>query len=302
MNTVNTVSNSLAGRQSTTQAVPLRLHEATRMGAVHLTVADLPRALAFYQEALGFRLQDSEGATAWLGAGRQPLVVLTEQRGARTVRHHSGLYHFAILTPSRLALARSLRRLAELRVPVGGGDHLVSEAVYLSDPDGNGIEIYRDRPRSTWAYEHGQVKMDTLQLDFAGILAELEGSQSGWSGLEPETVLGHMHLHVADLAQTQRFYRDIVGFDLMLNYGGSALFFAAGGYHHHLGTNTWAGVGAPPAPPDAVGLRHYEVRLANDDERQRLAERLQAGGVAFETRDGGLFVRDPAHNGVMFSA
>jgi catechol 2,3-dioxygenase len=270
------------------------------MGAVHLTVSDLERSLAFYQEALGFRVQERVGSVARLGAGREPLVVLTEQRGARQVRNHSGLYHFAILTPSRLALAQSLRRLAELRVPVGGGDHLVSEAAYLSDPDGNGIEIYRDRPRATWAYEHGEIKMDTLPLDFRGILAELEGDQSAWAGLAPETVLGHMHLHVNDLAQAHRFYHDLVGFDLMVNYGGSALFFSAGGYHHHLGTNTWAGVGAPPAPPDAVGLRHYEVRLANREEQERLAERLQAGGVAYETRDEGLFVRDPAGNGVLF--
>jgi catechol 2,3-dioxygenase len=271
------------------------------MGAVHLTVSDLERSLAFYQEALGMAVQARNGATAHLGAGREALAVLTEQRGARAVRNHSGLYHFAILTPSRLALAKSLRRLAELRIPVGGGDHLVSEAVYLSDPDGNGIEIYRDRPRSTWAYEHGQIKMDTLPLDYQSILAELEGDQSAWAGLEPETVLGHMHLHVNDLAQAQRFYRDIVGFDLMLNYGGSALFFSAGGYHHHLGTNTWAGVGAPPAPADAAGLRYYEVRLANAEEQQRLAERLQAGGVAYEARNEGLFVRDPAQNGILFA-
>ncbi len=277
-----------------------RLHPATRMGAVHLAVADLPRSLAFYEEMLGFRVQEQEGRTAQLGAGREPLVVLTEQRGARQVRNHSGLYHFAILTPSRLALARSLRRLVEAHVPLGGGDHLVSEAVYLSDPDGNGIEIYRDRPRPTWAYEHGEIKMDTLPLDFRGILAELEDDRTPWSGLEPETVLGHMHLHVNDLAQAYQFYHDVVGFDLMLNYGGSALFFAAGGYHHHLGTNTWAGVGAPPAPPDAVGLRYYEVKLANREEQERLVERLIKNDVAYETRDEAIFVRDRAQNGVLF--
>ncbi len=283
------------------EAAAARLHPSTRMGAVHLTVSNLDRSLAFYQDALGFQVHGREGNTARLGAGREDLVALTELPGARAVRNHSGLYHFAILTPSRLALARSLRRLAEMWVPVGGGDHLVSEAVYLSDPDGNGIEIYRDRPRSGWAYEHGEIKMDTLPLDFHGILAELEGDRGEWAGLEGGTVLGHMHLHVNDLAQAYRFYHDIVGFDLMVNYGGSALFFSAGGYHHHLGTNTWAGVGAPPTPPDAVGLRHYEVRLANADERDRLAERFAANGVDYEVRDGGLFVRDPAGNGVTFA-
>lgn len=279
-----------------------RLHPDTRMGAVHLTVANLDRSLVFYQDALGFRLHKREGDTAYLGAGREVLVVLTELPGARALRNHSGLYHFAILTPSRLALAKSLRRLAELHVPVGGGDHIVSEAVYLSDPDGNGIEIYRDRPRSTWAYEHGEIKMDTLPLDFQGILAELESDQAPWAGLQPETVLGHMHLHVADLRQTYQFYHDVVGFDLMVNYGGSALFFAAGGYHHHLGTNTWAGVGAPPTPADAAGLRFYEVVLANTEERQRLAGRLQTAGIPYEDRSEGIFVRDPAQNGILFVA
>jgi catechol 2,3-dioxygenase len=272
------------------------------MGAVHLTVSNLERSLVFYQDILGFRLQERNGPSVSLGAGHEPLVVLNELPGARVLRNHSGLYHFAILTPSRLALARSLRRLAEMRVPVGGGDHLVSEAVYLSDPDGNGIEIYRDRPRSTWAYEHGEIRMDTLPLDFQGILAELEGDQSSWTGLDPQTVLGHMHLHVNDLEQAYTFYHDVVGFDLMVNYGGSALFFSAGGYHHHLGTNTWAGVGAPPAPPDAAGLRFYEVRLANSAERKRLAERLQAAGIGYEARGEGLFVRDPAQNGILFMA
>ena len=143
--------------------------------------------------------------------------------------------------------------------------------------------------------------MDTLPLDFQGILAELEGDRGEWAGLEPGTVLGHMHLHVNDLQQAYAFYHDAVGFDLMVNYGGSALFFSAGGYHHHLGTNTWAGVGAPPTPADAAGLRYYEVRLANADERERLAARFKAYGISYEERDGGLFAHDPAGNGVMFT-
>jgi catechol 2,3-dioxygenase len=267
---------------------------------VHLTVADLDRALAFYETVLGFQVQERAGATAHLGAGRSLFVVLTEERGARQVRNHSGLYHFAILTPSRLALARSLRRLIETGIAIGGGDHLVSEAIYLADPDGNGIEVYRDRPRSSWTYEHGQLKMDTLPLDYRGILAELDGDQAPWTGLAPETILGHMHLHVGDLAATERFYREIAGFDLMVNYGGSALFFAAGGYHHHLGTNTWAGVGAPPPPPGSVGLRYFEIQLADREERMRLQQRLDAGQVRYEVQGSALFVRDPAQNGLLF--
>jgi catechol 2,3-dioxygenase len=281
-------------------ASKVHLHPATRLGAVHLTVSNLDRSLDFYQGVLGLQVQERAGDTAYLGAGRGAFVVLTEVAGARHVPNRSGLYHFAILTPSRLALARSLRRMIEAGISIGGGDHLVSEAIYLSDPDGNGIEVYRDRPRSTWAYEHGQIKMDTLPLDYRGILAELDGDQSTWDGLAPETVLGHMHLHVADLAAADKFYREVVGFDLMVNYGGSALFFSAGGYHHHLGVNTWAGVGAPPPPPNSVGLRYFEVQLANGEERANLLDRLQAGGAAHEERGRDLFVYDPSRNGLLF--
>lgn len=293
-------SSSAQAGAAATPALGGKLHPATRLGAVHLTVADLSRSLDFYQTVLGFQVQDRAGATAYLGAGRNPFVVLTEERGARQVRNHSGLYHFAILTPSRLALARSLRRLIETGTSIGGGDHLVSEAIYLSDPDGNGIEVYRDRPRSTWTYEHGQLKMDTVPLDYRGILAELDGDHAPWTGLAPETVLGHMHLHVGDLAAASRFYGDVVGFDFILNYGGSAAFFSAGGYHHHLGVNTWAGVGAPPSPPHSVGLRHFEIQLADGEERMRLQQRLEASQVPYEVQGSALFVRDPSQNGLLF--
>jgi catechol 2,3-dioxygenase len=291
-----------AAANGTQTAESTRLHPATQLGAVHLTVSNLDRSLGFYQDVLGFQLQERADDTARLGAGRTPFVVLTEVPGARHVANRSGLYHFAVLTPSRLALARSLRRMIEAGVSIGGGDHLVSEAIYLSDPDGNGIEVYRDRPRSTWKYEHGQIKMDTLPLDYRGILAELDGDQAPWTGLDPATVLGHMHLHVGDLAAAGKFYTEVAGFDFLLNYGGSAMFFSAGGYHHHLGANTWAGVGAPPPPPNSVGLRFFEIQLLNAQERVNLIDRLNVAGVAYEARDRDLFVRDPAQNGILFKA
>jgi catechol 2,3-dioxygenase len=297
-NATNSATSNQAGEPSVTEAG--KLHPATRLGAVHLTVSELDRAVAFYTDVLGFQVHDRAGEKAYLGAGRQPFLVLTEVRGARHWRNRSGLYHFAILTPSRLALAQSLRRLVETGTPIGGGDHLVSEAIYLSDPDGNGIEVYRDRPRSTWAYEHGEIKMDTIPLDFRGILAELDGSHAPWQGLAPDTSLGHMHLHVGDLAAAGKFYTDVVGFDFMLNYGGSALFFSAGGYHHHLGVNTWAGAGAPPPPADAVGLRYFEVQLADAAEGAGLLQRLEAAGVSYEVQGRDLLVRDPAQNGLLF--
>ncbi len=183
------------------------IHPDTHLGYVHLTVANLERSLAFYQDRLGFQLRRRSGQTAYLGAGGPDLLLLTEQPGARQVSRVTGLYHFAILTPSRVALAQSLRRLAETRTPVQGfSDHGVSEAIYLADPDGNGIEIYRDRPRSEWPWENGQLAMVTDPLDVEGILAELGPQPEAWPGLSPQTTLGHIHLHVARLKEAEAFW------------------------------------------------------------------------------------------------
>lgn len=275
-----------------------RLHPATNIGAVALTVKQLDRSLQFYQQVLGFQVHSRQDGQATLGAGGADLVRLTELPSARQVTGHSGLYHFAVLTPSRVALAQVLRNLVQYQVPIGGSDHLVSEAIYLSDPDGNGIEVYRDRPRAEWQYENGLPVMGGLPLDYQGILRELNGATASWSGLEPTTVIGHMHLHVRDLAAAVRFYQEVIGFDLIMNWKGAA-FLSAGGYHHHLGVNTWAGVGIPPQPDDAVGLRHYEILLGGAEERIRLLDRLTQAGVAFTERADGLFVRDPSQNGIL---
>lgn len=275
------------------------LHPATRIGAVQLTVTNLARSLEFYQQVLGFQLHQRSGAEASLGAGGEDLLELVEVPTARQVNRHTGLYHFAVLTPSRLALAQVLRNLIEYQIQIGGSDHLVSEAIYLSDPDGNGIEVYRDRPRESWQYEQGHPVLGGLPLDYQGILRELINETGPWAGLEPTTVMGHVHLHVAYLPPTVHFYQNIVGFDLIMNWN-NASFLSAGGYHHHLGVNTWAGVGAPPPPPDAVGLRHYTVHLANPDQRANLITRLEQNKVVFTERNDGLFVRDPAQNGILF--
>jgi catechol 2,3-dioxygenase len=287
--------------QEKIEAKPV-IHPDTRLGYVHLTVSDLERSLAFYQDALGFRVRGREASRAYLGAGREDLLLLTEQPGAVRVPRRTGLYHFAIRVRSRLALARSLRRLVETDTNVGGGaDHLVSEALYLSDPDGNGIEIYRDRPRSAWEYQNGMLKMGTEALDYQGILAELEDDPSPWAGLHPDTVLGHVHLHVAHLPQAQAFYEEVLGLDLVVLIPGSAAFLSAGGYHHHVGINTWNGVGALPPPPDAVGLRYFTLQLPDEEEQARLVARLERAGVPVEAREEGLLVRDPSQNGLVFT-
>jgi catechol 2,3-dioxygenase len=276
------------------------IHPDTSLGCVHLTVSDLARSITFYERSLGFQVHDRSSVTAKLGAGGDPLLILSELPDARLIPRRTGLYHFAILTPSRRALAKSLRNLMDTETSIqGGADHLVSEAIYLADPDGNGIEIYRDRPRIDWEYENGQLKMATEHLDYQGILGELNGGPAPWTGLEPDTRLGHVHLHVADLEAATAFYDQVIGFDFLLTYMGTASFLSAGDYHHHIGVNTWNGVGASPPPDGSVGLRYFTVQLPIKDELDKLVDRLEAAHVSFEAREEGIFTRDPSQNGMM---
>ncbi len=278
------------------------IHANTMVGQAALTVADLQRSGRFYCDVLGLRVLGRGDGTLTLTADNAtPLLELTERPGARPKpARATGLYHFAVLVPSRLELARSLRRLAELRYPLtGASDHLVSEALYLDDPDGNGIEIYRDRPRAEWPHLGGQVQMAVDPLDIDGLLGELEGDDRPWSGLDQQTRMGHIHLHVADLRQAEEFYCGVLGFDVMVRYGPSALFVSAGGYHHHLGLNTWAGVGAPPPPVGSAGLRWFAVRLPSAAAFDQLVARVREASLATEPVDAGLLLRDPSGNGVV---
>jgi catechol 2,3-dioxygenase len=240
---------------------PMALPSDAHIGQVNLTVRDLDRAVFFYRDVLGFHEFKRAGRTSFLGPqGGRTLLELHENKGAIPKPNRSaGLYHFAILVPSRAALGRSLRRLAEKRWPMtGAADHLVSEALYLNDPDGLGVEIYRDRPREEWVMRNGQLMMATDPLDLQSLLDE-PGAVSPWQGLEAGTVMGHVHLHVPALDAAEAFYCGQVGFTPTVRGYPGALFVAAGGYHHHLGMNTWAGVGAPPPPQHAVGLRSFTV-------------------------------------------
>lgn len=269
---------------------------AARIGAVHLTVSDLDRAAAFYTDGLGLRLAQRDGPVARLGAGGKDLVVLTEARGARLHPRATGLFHLALLVPTRLDLARVLRHFVEARTPLQGlSDHLVSEAIYLADPDGNGIEVYRDRPRADWPRDGDGVRMATLPLDVDSLLAEPDGD--GWTALPAGATMGHVHLQVAGVAPAVDFYRDVLGFGLMAHLGPSAAFLSAGGYHHHVGVNTWASAGASAPPPGSAGLRHFEVVLPDDDELATVRARLGDAGVESEPdRHGRQLVRDPSGN------
>jgi catechol 2,3-dioxygenase len=268
----------------------------TTIGPVSLTVADLPRALAFYTERLGFRVHAEDGGTARIGAGASDLLVLVERKGAQRAPGTTGLFHFAVLLPSREALALALARLAETRTLLhGASDHSVSESLYLADPEGNGIELYRDRPRADWVWENGALQLTVDPLDVEALLQEAASSDAAWNGLPAGTVIGHVHLKVAHIPPAERFYCDLLGFALTARYGAKASFVAARGYHHHIAFNTWSGVGVPPPPDGATGLSEFVVHLSDADELERVLARLSRAGIPFAP--GGL-VRDPSGNAV----
>ena len=278
----------------------------TRIGHVHLRVSDLGRALAFYGESLGFHVVKQEGHTCFLSASGEPPchLLLTERPGARPKPPRTtGLYHVAIRLPNRYELARVLKRLTELQWPFQGfSDHQVSEALYLADPDGNGLELYRDRPRHQWPRRDGMLAMRTDPLDIEDLLREVAADTRPWEGIHPQTDIGHVHLHVADLAAAEDFYHGALGLEVTQRDYPGALFLAAGGYHHHLGVNVWAGVGAPPPPPDAVGLLYFALCLPSVESMRALHAHLQAKGIPVQRREDVLFVRDPSGNGVLLMA
>jgi len=282
--------------------MPESIHPNTRIGAVALTISNLDRSLSFYQDVLGLQLHRRTGDTAYLGAGGPDLLALTQHAGAVLVPGTTGLYHFAILVPSRLALAYGLRHLGETRTPLQDSfNHWCSESIYVTDPDGNSIEIYRDCPRSEWLFDGAQLRIDSAPLDLEGMLSELSGHNDAWSGLPPETVIGHIHLRVANLAEAEAFYVGVLGFDIIARYGSQALFVSAGGYHGHVGFNTWESVDAQPPPPGSIGLRHFDVRFPDTPELDRVTKRLQDAGVTLEETPAGMLVRDPSANAILLT-
>jgi catechol 2,3-dioxygenase len=269
----------------------------TRIGRVRLRVRELGRSLAFYRDLLGLGVDEADSETVLFAAGGGELVRMREQSDAvAKPRTTTGLYHFAIRVPDRRALAGIYVRLHEAGWPFEGfADHLVSEALYLADPDGNGLEIYMDRPRELWQHQHGEVRMATMPLDLDGLVSELDGSD-GAAGLPAGTVMGHIHLHVANLARAEAFYGEVLGFDATARSYPGALFMSAGGYHHHVGLNVWAGAGAPPPPENAVGLVDFAIVVPEADARAAIVERARRddrpvvvdGGVARITSPDGL--------------
>jgi catechol 2,3-dioxygenase len=272
----------------------------TTVGAVHLTVSDLTRSLDYYRGAVGFGVLEEGAGQASLGADGRELLVLVEERRARPGADYTGLYHFALLVPERAELAAWLAHAARDRVPlVGLSDHFVSEALYLSDPDGHGIEIYRDRPREIWEDKVGTT-LTTMPLDVDDLLAVLDDPETEpFEGLPAGTVMGHVHLKVAGIPETIDFYRDVLGFGLTAQLGEQAAFLSAGGYHHHVGANTWESARALPPPRDAAALRHATVVLPHNAARDEVLSRVDAASLPIEDHDGDPLVRDPSGNALV---
>jgi catechol 2,3-dioxygenase len=269
------------------------LPDATHVGAVRLQVADLQRSVNYYEQVLGLSVLDRSADTATFGApeSRQTLVHLHEKRGVQPVARRGafGLYHFAVLLPDRAALGRFAAHLSRQQVRAGTADHLVSESMYLNDPDGLGIEVYADRPRRMWQTRGREVAMAVDPLDVAELIAA--AGPRTWDGVPPATTIGHMHLHVGDLDRAEAFYHSALGFDKMLWSFPGALFMAAGGYHHHLGTNTWAE--GPAATDEQARLLEWELVLPDSASAAAAASSLQAAGYSAEDTGAGWTAADP---------
>ena len=279
----------------------MQIAPTTHMGPVELSVADLGRTLEYWERSIGLRVLERDGGCAKLGAD-SPLANFVEEPGARPADGHTGLFHVALLVPDRPSLARFLAHAGRERIAVTGlSDHAVSEAIYLRDPDRHGIEVYADRPREVWEGKVAQ-EMTTLPIDVENLLGELDDPAAApFDGLPDGTTVGHVHLRVADVDDTIGFYRDVLGLDLIVRHG-EAAFLSAGGYHHHVGGNTWESRGASPAPPGSATLRHATFVLPDAGERDRVAARVADSGQEPGPFDGGVLVRDPSQNRLLLVA
>ncbi len=278
------------------------LPDALRLGPVHLTVADLDRAVAWYERALGMRVHGRDGADAELGEGSETAVALHEDPEARPAGRHAGLYHYALLYPRREELARAGLRVIESRTPVTGmSDHGTHEAIYLPDADGNGIELAADRPREAWtSFAEEFARGGPAPLDLEALLRTVDG-ESPPAHVAEGLRVGHIHLHVGDIEEGLAFYRDVLGFELRANIG-TAAFVSAGGYHHHVAFNVWRGQGVGPPPPHAVGLHHWTVELPTRGDLAEVRARVDGAGAPLDEVADGFRTSDPWRLAVEFVA
>jgi len=266
----------------------------TFVGQVNLKVQDLERSIAFYQEVIGFKVLEQTERKANLTADGKTVLLSIEQpndvfpKQGRT----TGLYHFALLLPKRSDLARIVQYFMEIGIQFGSSDHLVSEALYLADPDGNEIEIYIDRDPSEWNWHNGEVEMTVDPLNFPDLLSG--GKQQSWKGLPAETIMGHIHLHVSELKKTEEFYIKGLGFEVVNRFGAQALFISDGKYHHHIALNTWNGVGAPTPAPNSVGLESFHLILPSEEKKNEIITQLKNIGASVNEENGSTIATDPS--------
>ncbi|MDQ0887696.1 catechol 2,3-dioxygenase [Paenibacillus sp. V4I9] len=251
----------------------------TFVSHVHLIVEKLERSLSFYQGVLGFQLLDRTETSVSLTLNGKDVLVTLEQPADVLPKEprRSGLYHYAILLPDRKELAKVIQHFIDIRYPLQGiSDHLVSEALYLADPDGNGMEIYVDRPSDSWEWIGEQVSMSTEQVDLRSLLSETNGEK--FTGLPSETIMGHIHLHVSDLAKAAEFYIHGLGFKVVYQISNQALFISSGGYHHHIGLNIWNGKGVQAPSRNSVGLKYFTIVFADEITRDAATRNLERLG------------------------
>jgi len=288
------------------------IHPATKMGHISLTVANLENQLTFYQQALGFKLHWRDGNKAGLGAGGADLLLLTEEPNLKKYRGVTGLYHVAYVFPNKRELAIAMARLFALKYPNSPTDHIMTKTTYLDDLEGNGIELYCESPEDgTWKFANGKYESYRKDgswsngreaLDVDELFGYLTEDDKLDAPIPPETRVGHVHLHVRDVNEAIDFYHGIIGFDIMgvakeFQMG----FVSAGGYHHHLGLNTWQGAGAPPPPADAVGLRYFTIDLPDQKAYDEVVARVDAAGIPSNQTEAGLLVHDPSQNSVILT-
>lgn len=274
------------------------LHPQVRLGPVSLNVVNLNRSLTFYQDVLGFQLHDINGPQARLGVGCEDLILLNETPDAPAFTDGQGMYHFAILLPTRTALARSLWWLTQTRTPLQGyADHLVNESLYLVDPDGIGVELSADRPRDRWDYEDGALQVGMAALDITNLFTELNDTLPMWRGLPSRTQIGHIHLYTPDKTMTEAFYHEVLGMDISGRLGWMMSLLSAGGYHHHVALQ----YSAESPQENAIGLQWYSLVFPNEAERAAVVNRIHAAGLSTETHPQGLFLRDPGGIGLVLT-
>jgi catechol 2,3-dioxygenase len=298
---------ALSNSETTTE---FSIHPATQIGMVSLKVFNLENQMMFYQQVLGFQLHWQEGKRAGLGAGGADLLYLTEEPNLKKYRGVTGLYHFAVLFPNRRELARAIARLIVLKYPNYPTDHIMTKTTYLDDPEGNGIELYCESPEDgTWTLANGEYVTRRADgslsdgrepLDVDALLAHLKEDDQLDVPIPPETHMGHIHLHIRDIDEAVNFYHGILGFDVMgVARSFRMAFVSAGGYHHHIGLNTWQGEKAPPE--DAAGLRHFTVELPDQKSLDQVITRVQNAGIPANQTEEGLLIYDPSQNGVLLT-